>query len=348
MQNVDIGIDLGTSHIRIYIPEKGIVLNEPSVLTVNNDTLDIIAIGREAYYMIGRTSERLSTVYPLRNGVITNYDFTEILLTECIKKVCGNRVFMPRVVVCVPNAVTELERRSVCRAIHSAGARRVCLIGETIAAATGANLDVSRPKGCMVVDIGAGTTDIAVMSLNDTASSDSVKIAGNEFDRAITEYIKNNFDLIIGPKTAERVKKQLGGAIPRDFKTTAKISGICTSTRLPKSITLSSDDIYGALEEPAITIVRHIQRVIEKTPPELVGDIHTDGIVLTGGGSKLYGIDKLIEKKTKLNVVVANEPDLCVIHGAGAALKHMDDYSEEKYGVTPLSFYKDSFRNVQG
>lgn len=341
MQGVDLGIDLGTSHIRIFIPEKGVVLNEHAVLTVDNDTADIIAIGNEAYSMIGRTSERLSTVYPLRDGVISNYDFTEILLTECIKKVCGNKMFMPRVVVCIPNAVTELERRSVCKALHTAGARRVCLIGETIASAIGAGLDLSRPKGCMVVDIGAGTTDMAVMSMNDTASTDSVKIAGNAFDKAIADYIKNNFDLIIGPKTAERVKRQISCAVRRDFKTTAKVSGFCPSTGLPKSLTLSSDDILDALEEPTVTIVRHIQGVIEKAPPELVGDIYSDGIILTGGGSLLYGMDKLIEKKTKLNVVVANEPDLCVILGAGAALKHMDDYSEEKYGVTPLMFYKD-------
>jgi len=341
VQGVDLGIDLGTSHIRIYIPEKGVVLNEHAVLTVDNDTADIVAIGNAAYSMIGRTSERLSTVYPLKNGVISNYDFTEILLTECIKKVCGNKMFMPRVVVCIPNAVTELERRSVCKALHTAGARRVCLISETIASAIGAGLDLSQPKGSMVVDIGAGTTDIAVMSMNDTASSDSLKIAGNAFDKAITDYIKNNFDLIIGPKTAERVKRQIGCAVRRDFKTTAKVSGFCPSAGLPKSLILSSDDILDALEEPTVTIVRHIQSVIEKAPPELVGDIYSDGIILTGGGSKLYGMDKLIEKKTKLNVVVANEPDLCVILGTGAALKHMDDYSEEKYGVTPLMFYKD-------
>ena len=336
MQNLDVGIDLGTSHIRIFLPGKGIVLDEPAALAVDRDTEEIIAIGTEALKMHGRTSERLSIVFPVREGVITNYEFTEMLLTEFIRAVCGNKMFMPRVAVCVPNLITELERRSICSALHNAGARKVCLIGEAVAAAIGADIDITLPHGCMIVDIGAGTTDIGVMSMNGMASFDSIKIAGNAFDDAIIKFIRKKYDLVIGPVTAERIKKEIGCAVPRDFKTYTRVSGRSAVTGLPVNLTLSSDDISEALEEHTITIARRIQLVLEKTPPELAGDVYTDGIILTGGGSLLHGMNKLIERKTKLNVVVANEPQHCAILGTGTALKYMDSYGEDDFKTSPL------------
>ncbi|MBQ6569642.1 MAG: rod shape-determining protein [Clostridia bacterium] len=340
MQNLDVAIDLGTSRIRIYLPGKGVVLDEPAVLTVDRDTDEIVAIGTEALKMQGKLSERLATVFPVRDGVISNYGFTETLLTEFVRAVCGSKVFMPRAVVCVPNLITELEQRAVCQALHNAGARKVCLIGEAIAAAIGADIDITVPHGCMIVDIGAGTTDIGVMTLNGMASFDSIKVAGNSFDSAIIRYMKNKHDLIIGPVTAERIKKEIGCAVPRDFRTYTRVSGRSALNGLPLSVSIASDEIAEALEEHTIAIVRRVQHVLENTPPELVGDIYTDGIILTGGSAQLHGMDRLIERKTKLNVVVANNPSNCAILGTGAALKYMDSYDNDEFKTSPLQFAK--------
>lgn len=339
MPGVDIGIDLGTSTVQIITKERGIILDEPAIVAVDIDTEEIIAYGLEAYKMIGRTSERIKPVYPLRDGVISNMMLTEQMLAMFVEQVCGYRVFMPRVVVCVPVNVTEVERRAVCNSLNTAGARKVCLIEEPIAAAYGAGVDISGPKGSMVVDIGGGTTDIAVLTLNGMASCDSIRLAGHAFDEAIIKYVRQKFDLLIGERTAEKAKIHLGCAIRREQQATMKVCGRSLSTGLPSYVYMTSDDAFEALQESTILITRKIQHVLETTPPELIGDVLTNGILLTGGSAQLYGIDKLIAKKTKLSVVLANDPQHCVAIGTGKALKFLDSMTEEELAVSPLDIY---------
>ncbi|MDR1563728.1 MAG: rod shape-determining protein [Oscillospiraceae bacterium] len=339
LPGIDIGIDLGTSSIQIITKERGIVLDEPAVVALDIDTDEIIAYGLDAYKMLGRTSERIRPIYPLKDGVISDYDLTEQMLMNFVEKVCGNRVFMPRVVVCVPINITEVERRAVSDALHSSGARKVCLIEEAIAAAIGAGIDISAPMGCMIVDIGGGTSDIAVLSLNGMASCDSIKMAGHAFDEAVIRYVKKKFNLLIGPRMAERVKINLGCAVPRNPVASMRVSGRSLLNGLPRFVTMTSDDAFEALEEPTILITRRIQQVLEQTAPELIGDILTNGVLLTGGSSQLYGMDKLVSKKTKLNAVLANDPQHCVALGCGKALKFMDSATEEEIALSPLDIY---------
>ncbi|MBQ9994147.1 MAG: rod shape-determining protein, partial [Clostridia bacterium] len=274
---IDVGIDLGTSAVKIYTPDRGIVLNEPSVVAVDRDTDEIIAIGSEAYRMLGRTSDRVAAVYPLHDGVISNYNLAEAMLTTFVKMVCGNKMFMPRVVVCVPIGITEVEKRAVVDALRAAGARKVCLIDEAVAAALGAELDIAQPYGSMVCDIGAGTTDIGVMSLNGLCVSESIKVAGNAFDAAIVKQIKQVHNLLIGPRTAENIKKEIGCVYPRDRLLTGIVKGRDATTGMPKQINVTSDELLEAMEEPGILICRAVQNVLENTPPELVGDLFERG-----------------------------------------------------------------------
>lgn len=336
---IDVGIDLGTSVTKIYTPDKGIVLNEPSVVAVDRDTDEILAIGTDAYNMLGRTSARIAPVYPLREGVISNYSLTEAMLTTFVKLVCGNKMFMPRVVVCVPVGVSDVERRAVVDALRASGARKVCLIDEALAAALGAELDVAQPYGHMVCDIGGGTTDIGVTSLNGLVVSDSIKVAGNTFDAAITKYIKQEHNLLIGPRTAETLKKEIGCVAPRDRMLTSVVKGRDSSTGMPRQIEVTSDELMDAMEEPGIHICRAVQDVLERTPPELVGDLYERGIILTGGGSLLYGMDKLIAKKTRLRVLIAHDPQLCVALGTGLAIGFMDAETEVELATSPLYIY---------
>lgn len=333
MAGNDIGIDLGSSAIRIYISGSGIALREPSVITVDTYTDEVVAVGQQAYEMLGKTSERFSVVYPMKGGVISNYILTEQMITYFVKKVCGTMMFMPRVVVCIPGQITEVEKRAVLDAIRSAGARKVCLIEEPVAAAIGAGMDISSPHGCMVVDIGGGTTDMAVLSLSGISISDSIKVAGKGFDDAIIKYIRRKYSIHIGDRMAEEVKKTIGCLYPFDEPRRYRVKGRNALTGLPQWVDVSSDEMLEAMLEPAKEIVSKVQNMLEETPPELVSDVYTDGIFLTGGSAQIHGFDKLISKKTRLDVHVAENPQDCVVLGTGKAIKYIDDVTGT-YGIT--------------
>ncbi len=338
MLGTDIAIDLGTSAVKIYLDGKGIILNEPAVVAVNVETDEVVAIGLEAYRMVGRTSDKISVSNPLCNGVISNFDLAQYLISTYLKKISGSKVFMPRVVVSVPCQITEVEKRAVVDAISAAGVRKICLIEEPVAAALGAGVDISTPHGTLIVDIGGGTTDMAVLSLSGIAISRSIKVAGNAFDEAIIKYIRKKYNLIIGRRMAEEAKIAIGCVYPRKDLCSHRIKGRNAMTGLPQWADISCDEMLEALIEPAMKIVRTIQEMLEKTPPELMGDVYSDGIILTGGSAQLYGVDMLISKKAKMPVKLAEDSQICVALGAGKAIQFIDDIQNKGYGVlNPLS-----------
>ncbi len=317
----EVGIDLGTANVLVYIKGKGIVLNEPSVVAINKDTDEILAVGEEARQMLGRTPANIVAVRPLRDGVISDYDITERMLKHFIRKTCGSgRFFKPKIMVCVPSGVTEVEKRAVREAATQAGGKDVYLMEEPVAAAIGAGIDISKPDGVMVIDIGGGTTDIAVISLGGIVASTSVKIAGDKFDEAIIKYMRKEHKLYIGERTAEELKLTIGTAFPRDEVVTKECRGRDLVTGLPKSVEVSSDEMMDALEEPLHAICEAVHNVLEITPPELAADISNSGIIITGGGALLCGIDKRIEDRTAIKVVVAEDPKSCVAVGTGKSL----------------------------
>lgn len=317
----EVGIDLGTANVLVYIKGKGIVLNEPSVVAINKDTDEILAVGEEARQMLGRTPANIVAVRPLRDGVISDYDITERMLKHFIRKTCGSgRFFKPKIMVCVPSGVTEVEKRAVREAATQAGGKDVYLMEEPVAAAIGAGIDISKPDGVMVIDIGGGTTDIAVISLGGIVASTSVKIAGDKFDEAIIKYMRKEHKLYIGERTAEELKLTIGTAFPRDEVVTKECRGRDLVTGLPKSVEVTSDEMMDALEEPLHAICEAVHNVLETTPPELAADISNSGIIITGGGALLYGIDKRIEDRTAIKVVVAEDPKSCVSVGTGKSL----------------------------
>lgn len=314
----DIGIDLGTSSILVYASGKGIVLKEPSVVAFDKDAQKIKAIGEEARQMIGRTPGNIEAIRPLRQGVITDYMITENMLKYFISKAIGRRAFRkPRISICVPSGVTEVEKKAVEEATYQAGAREVYLIEEPVAAAIGAGIDILRPCGNMVVDIGGGTTDVAVLSLGDTVVSASVKVAGDYFDQAIMRYVRKQHNLFIGEMTAESIKIQIGTAYEKPEITTMEVKGRNVITGLPKVTRLTSEEIRMALKESTSQIVEAVHGVLERTPPELAADVADRGILLTGGGALLDGMDKLIEEKTGINTVLAQDPMMAVAIGTG-------------------------------
>ena len=338
MPGTDIALDLGTSALKIYLDGKGIVVNEPSVIAVNAETDEVVATGDEAYAMSGRTSEKIAVSRPLCNGVISNFDLARFLIGTCLKKVSSSRVFMPRVVVSVPCLITEVEKRAVVDAISAAGVRKICLIEEPVAAALGAGIDISRPHGALIVDIGGGTTDMAVLSLSGIAISRSLKVAGNAFNESIIKYIRRKYNLIIGERMAEQAKIAVGCVYPREDLAKFRVKGRNAMTGLPQWADISSDEMLEALIDDALKIIRTIQEMLEKTPPELIGDVYTDGLVLTGGSAMLFGFDRLISKKAKIPVMVADDPQICVAIGAGKAIRFIDDMENKAYGVlNPLS-----------
>ena len=317
----EVGIDLGTANVLVYIKGKGIVLNEPSVVAINKDTDEILAVGEEARQMLGRTPANIVAVRPLRDGVISDYDITERMLKHFIRKTCGSgRFFKPKIMVCVPSGVTEVEKRAVREAATQAGGKDVYLMEEPVAAAIGAGIDISKPDGVMVIDIGGGTTDIAVISLGGIVASTSIKIAGDKFDEAIIKYMRKEHKLYIGERTAEELKLTIGTAFPRDEVVTKECRGRDLVTGLPKSVEVTSDEMMDALEEPLHAICEAVHNVLEITPPELAADISNSGIIITGGGALLCGIDKRIEDRTAIKVVVAEDPKSCVAVGTGKSL----------------------------
>lgn len=314
----DIGIDLGTASILVYVKGKGVVLKEPSVVAFDRDTNRIKAIGEEARLMLGRTPGNIVAVRPLRQGVISDYTVTEKMLKYFIQKAVGKQRFRkPLISICVPSQVTEVERKAVEDAAFQAGARDVKIIEEPIAAAIGAGIDIARPCGNMIVDIGGGTSDIAVISLGGIVVSASIKIAGDDFDDAIVRYMRKKHNLLIGERTAEDIKIRIGSAYPRPESVTVDVRGRNLVTGLPKTITVTSEETEEALKDTTSQIVEAVHSVLEKTPPELAADIADRGIVLTGGGSLLYGLEELIESKTGITTMTAEDPMTAVAIGTG-------------------------------
>ena len=325
----DIGMDLGTASVLVYIKGKGIVLREPSVVAIDRYTNKPLAVGDEARKMLGRTPGNIVAIRPLRDGVISDYDITEKMLRYFLRKVVGKKwFFKPRIVVCVPSGVTEVEKRAVMDATYEAGARRTYLIEEPIAAAIGAGIDIGKPYGNMVVDIGGGTTDIAVVSLGGPVVSESIKMAGDKFDEAISRYMRKKHNLLIGERSAEDMKIQIGCAFPRKDVVYMDVTGRNLISGLPRTVKVGSDEMIEALEECVQTIVESVHSVLEKTPPELAADISDHGIIMTGGGALLYGLDLLIEERTKIPCFVAEDAISCVAIGTGRALEDLNLYSE--------------------
>ena len=321
---LDIGIDLGTATVIAYVKGKGIVLREPSVVAVDSNTGEVLAVGKEARRMLGRTPGNIVATRPLRDGVISNYTVTEKMLKYFINKVCGRFVFAPRIMICIPSRVTEVEKKAVIDAATQAGARKVYLIEEPIAAAIGAGIDISKPCGNMVVDIGGGTTDIAVISLGGSVTSTSLKVAGDKFDEYIIKYIKKKHNIIIGERTAEDLKVSIGCVYPKMQDVEMDIRGRDLIDGLPKTITIRSSEMLEAMIEPALMIVDAVHSVLEKTPPELAADISDRGIYMTGGGCLVDGLDKLLQEKTGINVMIAQDTVSCVALGTGKALDNLD------------------------
>lgn len=324
----DMGIDLGTANTLVFVKDKGIIVNEPSVVAINTVTREVLAVGDEAKQMIGRTPGSIVAIRPMKDGVIADFEVTQAMLRYFIDKAYSKSLFSskPRVVICVPSGVTEVEKRAVIEAAMAAGAkeRSAFLVEEPMAAAIGAGLPVDEPTGNMVVDIGGGTSEVAVVSLGGVVTSKSIRVAGDEFDSCIVNYIKKEYNLAIGDRSAENIKITIGCAYLEEKGGTMEIRGRDLITGLPKTITVSSEEILDALSEPVNSIVDAIKFTLEKTPPELASDIMEAGIVLTGGGALLRGLDKLISKETGMPVHVANEPLNCVALGTGMVLENID------------------------
>ena len=320
----DIGIDLGTATVIAYVKGKGVVLREPSVVAVDNDTKEVLAVGQEARRMLGRTPGNIVATRPLREGVISDYTVTEKMLKYFINKINGKSLFSPRTMICIPSRVTEVEKKAVIDAATQAGSRKVFLIEEPIAAAIGAGIDIAKPCGNMVVDIGGGTTDIAVISLGGSVESTSLKVAGDKFDEHIIKYIKKKHNVMVGERTAEELKINIGCVYPKIQDADMEIRGRDLITGLPKTIKVYSSEMLEALIEPAMMIVDAVHSVLEKTPPELAADISDKGIYMTGGGCLVDGLDKLLQEKTGINVMIANDAVSCVALGTGKALDNLD------------------------
>ena len=324
----DIGIDLGTASILVYVAGKGVVLREPSVVAIDKNTGKLLKVGTDAQKMLGRTPGNIVAIRPLREGVISDYDMTERMLKEFIRKVTTFRLFKPRIIICVPSGITEVEERAVIDAGIQAGARRVYLIEEPVAAAIGAGIDITKPDGHMIVDIGGGTADIAVISLSGIVESTSIKIAGDQFDEAVIKYIRRKHNVLIGERTAEELKMQIGCVFPPEEEKTVEIKGRSLMTGLPQNFTVSSGELIEAFEEPSTRILEAIHGVLERTPPELVADISNNGIVMTGGGSLIQGFDKLIESRTGIETHVADDAISCVAYGTGKSLDSLDSMQD--------------------
>lgn len=323
-KSVDIGVDLGTANILVYLKGSGIVLREPSVVAIDRNTNKILAIGEEAKTMLGRTPGNIVAIRPLREGVIADYDMTQSMLENVIQRVAGKSLFFkPRVVICIPSGVTTVEKRAVLEAAIQSGASKTYLVEEPIAAAMGAGLEISESRGAMVVDIGGGTTDIAVMSLGGVVVSDSLRVGGDKFDEAIVRFVKKERNVLIGEPTAEEIKIKVATVFKGNRQTEIEVRGRDLVSGLPTTIKLTSDEIYRALKEPVATLVSCVRSVLEKTPPELSSDIIDRGIVLTGGGALLDGMPELLQAETGIATIVADSPLECVAVGTGKVLSSL-------------------------
>ncbi len=331
---MDIGIDLGTSSVLVYVKNKGIVLCEPSVVAIDKISGKLLKVGEEAKKLLGRTPGNIQAVRPLKDGVISQYEITFRMLQHFLKKAGAGQLVKPRVIVCVPSGITEVEERAVYDASIQAGAKRVYLIEEPIAAALGSGLEISKPSGNMVIDIGGGTTDIAILSMGGVVASESVKMGGDKFDEAIIKYVKKKYNLLIGERTAEQIKKKIGCVWTKEEDEEMEVKGRCLVEGLPKTTRLNSQEILEALEEPMTAIIEAICDVLERIPPELMMDVSRNGILITGGGALLYGIDKIITNVTGVEARIAEDPILCVAKGTGKALESINMIPE---GVVNIS-----------
>ncbi|NOQ98236.1 MAG: MreB/Mrl family cell shape determining protein [Calditrichae bacterium] len=322
----DIGMDLGTANTLIYVKNRGIVVNEPSIVAIEENSGKVLAVGKEAREMYGRTHQDIITIRPLKDGVIADFEATEIMMREFIKKAKVNRISIGRIVVCVPSGITEVEKRAVRDSAERAGAREVYLIAEAMASAVGIGLDIQKPIGNMIVDIGGGTCEIAIISLGGIVLHTSIRIAGDEMDEAIVQYFKKNYNLLIGEKTAELLKCEIGSVMPLEEEITTQVKGRDLIDGIPKTVEVNSAEIREALMDPVNTIVESVRLTLERTPPELASDILDHGILLTGGGSLLRKIDELIQKETQLPANVAEDPLSAVARGTGKILSDFNRY----------------------
>lgn len=321
----DIGIDLGTANVLIYVKGQGIVLNEPSVVAIDSDSKKVLAVGEDARNMLGRTPGKVKAIRPMRDGVIADFEITEAMLDYFIKKINGKGVFSkPRILICCPSDITGVEKNAIKEAAERTGAKKVFIEEEPKVAAVGAGMDISLPRGNMVIDIGGGTTDIAILSLGGIVTSSSIKVAGNTFDTDIMKYIKEKYKLLIGDRTSEDIKFQIGNVyFDKNSKEKMNVRGRDLITGLPKTITLTETEITEALRESAMIIVHTVKNVLEQTPPELSADIIDNGIVLTGGGALIKGMDKLLEHELKVPIRIADSPLTCVVEGTGVLLENI-------------------------
>lgn len=329
-----VGIDLGTASVLVYVKGKGIVLKEPSVVAIDKNTGNILKVGIEAQQMLGRTPGNIVAVRPLRDGVISQYDITLKMIKYFIKRALGNSLIKPTLVICVPSGITEVEERAVVDAATQAGAKHTYLIEEPVAAAIGAGIDISQPNGHMVVDIGGGTTDIAVLSLGGVVTSESIKVAGDKFDDAIARYVRHKYGVLIGERTAEQIKIHIGCVWQRDEPKTIEVKGRSLQQGLPVVVRLTSTEMPQALKDPITKVIESVCTVIEHTPPELIGDILANGIVLTGGGALLYGLDRLIANVTGIKTKVAPQAIDCVAKGTGHSLEFLSNISEGEISIS--------------
>ena len=322
---MDVGIDLGTATVIVYIGGQGVVLSEPSVIAVNLKTDSVISVGQEAYDMVGKTPSHIQAIRPLSKGVVCDYKMTEEMVKFFIKKVCRDSLVKPRIALCAPSGITNVESNAVIDVAIASGARKVYLIEEPVAAAIGANIDIEKPNGNMIVDIGGGTTDIAVLSLNGIVNKKSIKVAGDAINDSIIKYIRSSHGVLIGERMADQIKRTVASVCWEDGEDiSAPVKGRNLTTGLPCSLEISRSMLYDCVMKEVDQIVTAVKEVIEKTPPELVGDIYTNGITLTGGGSLLHGMDRLLEKQTKIHTALAEDPVNCVAIGTGKSFQYLD------------------------
>ncbi len=326
----DIGIDLGTANVLIYIKGEGIVLNEPSVVAIDTDTKKIVAVGKEASEMLGRTPGKVKAIRPMKDGVIADFEVTEIMLNTFIKKIHAKSLLSrPRILICCPSNITPVEKNAIKEAAERTGARRVYIEEEPKVAAIGAGMDISKPSANMVIDIGGGTTDIAILSLDDIVTSASIRVAGNVFDQDIIKYIKDEYKLLVGDKTAEEIKIEFGNVFKPNKKETMEVRGRNLVTGLPDTVQITEEEVSKALHESLYKIIKVATNVLEQTPPELAGDIVEKGIVLTGGGAMLKGLSELFQKELQVPVFIADSPLTCVVEGTGVLLEQVKKLEQE-------------------
>ncbi len=322
----DIGVDLGTANTLLYVKNKGIVVNEPSIIALEENTDKVVAVGNQARQMLGRTHKDIITIRPLKDGVIADFEATEIMIREFIKKANINRMMIGRIVICVPSGITEVEKRAVRDSAERAGAREADLIAEAMAAAIGVGLEINEPMGNMIVDIGGGTSEIAVISLGGIVHHNSIRVGGDEMNQAIIQHFKRTHNLLIGEKTAEEIKCEIGTAAPLDEELTKEVKGRDLVDGIPKTIQVTSTEIQKALEDPIMNIVEAIRMSLERTPPELASDILDHGIVLTGGGALLKNLDVRLREETSMAILLADDPLSAVVRGTGEILDHPEKY----------------------